>query len=312
MLYVDGAYLEFGNSISEGLWFPYIYRNAGHEVGVISKITFPPKWWKLWFDDFKMKQKKRTYHELKYGKNYYTRNKYIIEDLVLDKMSIRSTIPPEAVTRLPLPEIPTPCKIPYVVFLPVAYEYYVEMRRKRWGNEKLGLGHPRRWCHALLLENWQRLADYVRSKGYLVVSFAQGESCGKKEMASFSDIMFPFSNRSIKHKNTIFTKQIRWMKNAKVTVGLSGAAHTWLCFEGIRGLGYDRKFYGPYSPLVQILRHRTDQLHFIPDPFSYLRKNMHSVFGNRMVSLHRMSWKDIVTANNTVTDLLIKELKKIL
>ena len=67
MQYVSFPYKEFGNSLSTGLWIPYIYRNNGNEIGVYATYPFPEEWTQQWFDDYKLVDE-RFYWEI-YKKN---------------------------------------------------------------------------------------------------------------------------------------------------------------------------------------------------------------------------------------------------
>jgi len=296
MIYVDYTHAEFGLGLSAGIWLPFMYRNAGHKVGFYSKYPFPEEWVKEWFDEYHFMP--RRLHVI--NKGLSTPNllldKLPLEKLVIDHRA-KPTIPDDAIRSMPLPPLERPMKEPYAILIPNMYDYIMIVRKS---NKKT---HPWKWRGGLTFENWKIVADHLRAKGYKIVVFACNNSAGKKEAKELADKLFYFKMGQVNHTNEIFVKQLAWMQNAAVNIGFGGPIHICFCFEGLRGVGYDKKIDKAYRHLLAVLKPKRPDLFLLENPELRVLRERPEM---QTKDLKAMPYDFSVEINGIVKDMIIE------
>jgi len=323
MLYVDlSGKIEFGNTISLGLWYPYICRNGdtNNKIGVYSRIPFEKEWTKEWFDDFIFI--KKPIHKI--GKNKST------ESLYIDKGHVERMVNPKkqpfATNSMPLPDFDKKIKDSYVVIIPNVYEHILE---------RSGLkSHPRRWKHSLTLNNWIEIRDLLHKHKIKIIGFGLWDSCSEKHLKTISDQHYYFTEKDTYPVNNMIIDQLKWMKNAMFTVALGGAMHPHFVFNDLPIVGYDIRISKEYYHLIKQLKLKRNDLHFLENPIVHIIDNNllykeileikkqnkkvleilkrgNGISKGRILKSYLTS-EMIIKANGTVKDQIIDKIKEIL
>jgi hypothetical protein len=305
MKYVDFSQAEFGNSISAGLWIPYLYKNSGNEIGVYSKIPFNKTWTDQWYDDFIFLEK--SIHHINNGES--------TEKLLLDKRHIQKlvigkhhklVIPADKVQSIPLPDFKNKIKEKYVVIIPNVYEWMLSIKKTTV--------HPWRWNRSLTLENWIKIRDLLHEHKIKIIGFGCMNSCSKEHLKLLSDQHYFFDRRSVKKINNVFVDQLKWMKNALCTIALGGAMHTHFSFEDLSLIGYDPKIHNAYKNLIRSLKMVREDLHFLQNPVDYaIQNDLFEKEGiNTPLQFRELNPEQAIKANDMVKMQIIEKIKEIL
>ena len=231
---------EFSNSLSCGMLLPYMWKKAGHQVKVITRMVLPREWTRGWFDELVYAKKNGQKGE------YHTKRD--IEQVVLHKGKIESN--PDHVASLPLPPMERPCSEDYVVLIPTIYGHGGDVFHART-------------VTAARFQHWKDIANYIRSYGLKVVCFSACDSSTRKQLEQIGDITFFADREDLEPKNKFLAKQLPWMQHAITSVAVGGACHLQLTFEGIPGIIYDGQLYTNYKRFCWILKNKRGDLRYL-------------------------------------------------
>ena len=155
--------------------------------------------------------------------------------------------------------------------------------------------------NTLLIENWIKIANFVRSKDYKVVAFGRSDRTSEDIVKSVGDIHLFWDAEMYPLTNMFLFEQLKYMKQSKLTIAFGGAGHIAFAFD-VPGFSVDLGMgYIPQNFFTSVLRNRSTRFWSITNTWEIIKA--------KFVTKSGIRYEDY---RHYMTDIIINELEGIL